>query len=114
MASQRTEEQITRQNNATLCLTLQLAVPMWVEKLRGKSDRHLRDIARKSGLVVASSGDILLFRNGEKSSKGKPDKHGIVRYSTADVFNALARGIACAELLTPGAAKQMLQALQGT
>jgi hypothetical protein len=61
--------------------TLQIAVPMWIEELRHIEPEQR--LARASGLadIIASQGDIILYRGGKKGE-------------TAKAFNAMAEGLA--------------------
>ena len=74
-----------------LSSTLQLAVPLWIERLRGAPWEHVERRARECSQVIAEHGDNLLFR-----SKKKGD--------TAEAFNRLAEGIACLSFC-PGGVK---------
>ena len=65
-----------------LSCTLQLAIPLWIEELRGRSWEHIESRAKMCSDVVAVHGDNLMFR-----SKKKGD--------SAEAFNRLAEGIAC-------------------
>ena len=69
--------------NITLVATLALAVPLWIWELWDVSDQARAARARRCAQIVAERGDVLMF--GSKS-RGK----------AAEVFNALAEGIACA------------------
>jgi len=69
--------------NITLIATLAFAVPLRVWELRDVSDQARAARARRCAQIVAEHGDILMF--GSKS-RGK----------AAEVFNALAEGVACA------------------
>lgn len=69
--------------NITLVATLALAVPLWMWELRDRTDQQRVAIAKRCGQMVAERGDVLMF--GSK----KPGK-------AAEVFNALAEGIAAA------------------
>jgi hypothetical protein len=66
-----------------LVATLELAVPMRIWELEGRTPEQRAVIAKRCAQVVAERGDNLMF--GSKR-KGK----------TAAVFNALAEGLACA------------------
>ena len=75
--------------HALLTSTLQLAVPMWIEQLKGCSQGYILERARLCSQEIAEHGDLLLFV-GEK--KG----------SSAEVFNRLAEGIACLSFCSGG------------
>lgn len=66
----------------TLLPTLQLAVPMWIQRLRGTDEWQRVALAREDAQAVAERGDALMYRS-------KPGRSG-------EVFNALARGLAIA------------------
>jgi hypothetical protein len=69
--------------NWLLRATLQVAVPMWIEKLKARS---LAEIQERSHSVladvIASRGDVLQFASKK------------TRRQTAEAFNALAEGLA--------------------
>lgn len=60
--------------------TLALAVPLWIDSVRGWSHERRGRAAAECAEVIASHGDDLMFGGGH----------------TADAFNKLALGIACA------------------
>lgn len=64
-----------------LPIALSAAVPLWIEELRRLEPEQR--IARASGLadIIASQGDIILYRGGKKGESAK-------------AFNALAEGLA--------------------
>jgi hypothetical protein len=59
---------------------LELAVPLWIEQMRGYSVSERLAAARTAGQFVAEHGDALMFR----------ERH------SAEAFNQLARGLAAA------------------
>lgn len=65
--------------------TLQVAVPMWVERWRERyrswPQERIYARSRELGQVVAEKGDVIQFRGGKKGE-------------TAAAFNALAEGLA--------------------
>ncbi len=61
--------------------TLQVAVPMWIERLKRQSWASVQERAHVAADVVASKGDIIQFKS---KTKGE----------TAAAFNALAEGLA--------------------
>ena len=66
---------------ALLGSTLAVAVPLWVELIAADASAdQLRERATRCSAILATNGDALMFR-----TKG----------TTADVFNALAEGVAC-------------------
>lgn len=68
--------------------TLRLAVPLHINELRGRAPETLTAISSRAATTVGSKGDTLQFggRRGE----------------AAEVFNALARGLAAAALVADG------------
>jgi hypothetical protein len=66
----------------TLVETLAFAVPLWMDEIRNLTDDQRIARARRCGAMVAERGDVLMF--GGKAGKA------------AEVFNALAEGIAAA------------------
>ena len=62
--------------------TLQLAVPLWIDRLSRLPWSDVMARARECGDVVAQKGDVLQFRSKKKGE-------------TARSFNALAEGLAC-------------------
>lgn len=73
---------MTATQTELLKLTLQAAVPLWVERLQHKSIAEILERARVCGEVVAEKGDIIQFKSKKKGA-------------TADAFNHLAEGLAC-------------------
>ena len=65
-----------------LTLSLSVAVPMWIERLRGYTDEDRDARARVCSQAIAEKGDVVLYRSKKKGE-------------TADAFNRLAEGIAC-------------------
>lgn len=72
-----------------LITTLQVAVPLWIERLRDRDVEYLMERAKICGQVVAERGDIIQFRSKKKGA-------------SAEAFNRLAEGLACAALVVPG------------
>lgn len=66
---------------------LRFAVPLWLEDLKGKSQEWLDARREVCSKVIASKGDIILYR-------------GKVPGKTADAFNHLAEGIAILILIS--------------
>lgn len=64
-----------------LAITLELAVPLWIDRLRGRTPDQLVAIASRCATVVSSEGDNLMFRAHKRGA-------------TARVFNHLAEGLA--------------------
>ncbi|MFI1225983.1 hypothetical protein ACH4UK_28270 [Streptomyces sp. NPDC020884] len=75
--------------NAVLVETLRLAVPLHIAELRDHPTEALVAIASRSASVVGSRGDVLQF-------------HSPKRGAAAEAFNALARGLAAAAIVTHG------------
>lgn len=69
--------------------TLLLAVPLHMVELHGRDPETLAAISTNSASVVASKGDTLQFKGGKRGE-------------AAEVFNALARGLAAAALTAEG------------
>lgn len=69
-------------NEFLLQMTLQCAVPFWIERLRDKEWSHVVERARECAQVIAEKGDIILYRSKRRGE-------------TAMAFNHLAEGIAC-------------------
>lgn len=69
--------------------TLQLAVPLWIDRVKAMpwSQRFLR--ACVCADAIASQGDVIMFRSGKKGE-------------TAEAFNRLAEGVAILSFATGG------------
>lgn len=65
-----------------LLVSLEAAVPLWIDRLSKQSWAHVMERSRACGDVVAEKGDIIQFRSKKKGE-------------SAAAFNALAEGIAC-------------------
>jgi len=81
--------QNTAAGNVALVETLRLAVPLHIAELRDRPTDVLVAIASQSASVVGSKGDVLQF-------------HSPKRGAAAEAFNALARGLAAAAIVTHG------------
>lgn len=80
------------ETNVTLLrMTLLAAVPLWIAKMRSFDDQQRSNRAAVCGQVVAEKGDLLMFKSKKKGG-------------TAEVFNRLAEGLACAAY-SPGGVK---------
>jgi hypothetical protein len=79
--------------SVVLRLALEAAVPLWIERLRGLSWEEIQERARVCAQVVAAKGDVIQFR-------------GSRRGETAEAFNRLAEGLACAAF-APGGVRFM-------
>lgn len=83
-------------------VSLEVAVPMWQQRWRGRPADQQVARARSLGQTVAGHGDSILF-----STKGARRRvtDGVVmegKPSSAEAFNALAEGIALLSLLSAG------------
>jgi len=70
-------------SDVLLAAALGAAVPIWVDQIvrEGWSDERRRCEAEECATVVASRGDVILFRSAKRGE-------------TAAAFNALAKGVA--------------------
>jgi hypothetical protein len=64
-----------------LAATLQVAVPFWIEQLRGAGDEDRLAMALESAQFIAEHGDNVLYRGARKGDSAK-------------AFNHVARGLA--------------------
>ncbi len=64
-----------------LRITLEAAVPLWIEDLKALPMATVLEIAAHDGQVIAEKGDVLQFGSKRKGE-------------AAEAFNALARGLA--------------------
>lgn len=78
-------------NDALLADHLAIAVPMWIEKLASTTFDYRARRAHECAQVIGHKGDIILYRSPTKGE-------------TAEAFNRLAEGIACAAF-QPGGIK---------
>jgi hypothetical protein len=69
-------------NDVLLC-ALEAAVPLWISELRGHTPAGRCGLAHAAADVVAEHGDHILYRGAKAGD-------------SAQAFNALARGLACA------------------
>jgi hypothetical protein len=78
-------------NETLLQASLEIAVPLWIERLNAKGGPDAEDFSRASefGEVLASRGDVLLFRGGKKGE-------------SAELFNRTAEAIAVLSFLPGG------------
>lgn len=72
-----------------LRIALECAVPLWIEQLRDRDPSYLLERARVCGQVLAEKGDVLQFKSKKAGA-------------SAEAFNRLAEGLACAALLADG------------
>lgn len=70
------------QQYSLLTSTLQLAVPMWIDRLRGNPWEAIQERAKVCSQHIAEHGDLILFKGKKKGE-------------SAEAFNRLAEGIAC-------------------
>lgn len=77
------------EQQALLESTLQVAVPLHIETMRDLSPKQREKIAHEAALVIASKGDVILYKSKKKGE-------------TADAFNHLARGLAAASFCPGG------------
>lgn len=68
--------------------TLSVAVPLEIERLRGRSPDELCEMARECAQTIASKGDVIQFRSARRGE-------------TAAAFADLARGLAAMCLVRP-------------
>lgn len=71
------------EDSGLLKSTLSVAVPLWIERVRGYSEADRLARGRQCAQAVAERGDRVLYRSNKRGE-------------TAAAFNALAEGIACA------------------
>lgn len=72
-----------------LRISLQAAVPLWIERLRNLPEEALLRRAQECGQHIAEHGDIILYRGKKKGQ-------------TAEAFNRLAEGLACMSFVPGG------------
>ncbi len=70
-------------SNDVLLISLQAAVPLWIERVRHLTPAERQARAAELSGVIASRGDDILYRSAKKGG-------------TAKAFNALAEGLALA------------------
>jgi hypothetical protein len=68
-------------DDALLKIALSAAVPLWIQELKNKPCDELQAMAADAAQIVASKGDLIMFRSKKKGE-------------SAAAFNALAKGIA--------------------
>ena len=76
-------------NTTLICSMLQVAVPLWIEKLRSRPWVYIAGRAAHCGQLVAEKGDVLQFGSKKKGAAG-------------EAFNALAEGLACLSFAAGG------------
>jgi hypothetical protein len=107
--------------DAALIETLAFAVPLRIAELRGESPQRRRLIARRAAGIISGQGDTLMFGSSARFGHGAAEmaahkrhgrvtdasrdeltrtcpvcKRGQATYSAGEVFNELAKGLACA------------------
>ncbi len=80
-------------NDSLLLDTLQVAVPLWVQRLRNYNWAHIEKRGKECAQHIAEHGDNILYLSKQPGA-------------TADAFNRLAEGIACLSF-APGGVKFM-------
>lgn len=120
-ASQRRRDDELLGDNPGFIVTLEVAVPLWAQRWRGRPPEQQAARARSLGQFVACHGDRILYRtkggptrrlpaqepDGGWQTCGRthaPPDSIIPNPSSAECFNALAEGIALMSLLCPGGA----------
>lgn len=83
---------VSLQDDVTLVETLRFVVPLWIHELRNCTPDQRLARAQRCARVVGSRGDALQFKGSSASG----------RRATADAFNHLAEGLACAAYLPGG------------
>lgn len=78
--------------DTTLVESLRFAVPLWIDKLRNCTMDQLLARASRCAGVVGTRGDALQFKGSSASG----------RRASAEAFNHLAEGLACAAYLPGG------------
>jgi hypothetical protein len=76
-----------------LVSTLQVAVPLWIERWRHASPRRRCDRAIECADMVAAHGDAILYRTKGRARRLR-DETDEGAPGTAEAFNHLAEGIA--------------------
>lgn len=69
---------------------LEVAVPLWIEELKGQPWDYIEARSKVCAQVVAEKGDVILYRSKKKGE-------------SAAAFNALAEGVACLSFVPGGA-----------
>lgn len=72
-----------------LSIAVSAAVPLWIERLKEQPWSYVAERARCCAQVVAEKGDIIQYRSKKQGE-------------TANAFNHLAEGIACAAFAKGG------------
>lgn len=82
------DEEATR---TLICSTLEVAVPMWIDRLKQQPFAVVMARAKDASQTIAEHGDIILYKSKKKGE-------------TAKAFNALAEGVAILAFM-PGGVK---------
>ena len=78
-----------------LVISLQVAVPLWIERWRRATAQQRCDRAIECAEVVASDGDKILYRSRPRPARRLRDgTYTQAEAGTAEAFNHLAEGIA--------------------
>lgn len=84
-------------------VTLEVAVPLWVQRWRGRPADQRIARAKSLGQIVASHGDQILYRSKGRAPRVSSGVKIAGTPGTASAFNALAEGIALLALQPGGA-----------
>lgn len=76
-------------SEAVLTGMLEIAVPLWIERLRPLNDEQRRERAQACSDVIGEHGDVILYKSKKEGE-------------TAEAFNRLAEGVACAAFAPGG------------
>lgn len=72
-----------------LVISLQVAVPLWIDRLQDQPVEHILERAKACGEYVAEKGDIIQWRSKKQGA-------------SAEAFNRLAEGLAAMALTAQG------------
>lgn len=92
------EDELFERNLGILKATLWLAVPLWIDVVSKWTSRQRLACAQESASILAEQGTALMWREKRsvrtnKHPDGQVEK--LITHGTRDVFNAVARGMAC-------------------
>lgn len=73
---------MTIKNNDLLTMTLQVSVPLWIERMKGRSWEYIQSRGKECAQYIAEHGDSILYRS-------------TIPGQTACAFNRLAEGLSC-------------------
>lgn len=74
---------------ALLSASLEVAVPLWIDRMRDYSAAYRIERAQECADVIASKGDIIMYRSKKRGETGR-------------AFNRLAEGLACLAFVPGG------------